>query len=98
MYNLNKEIEKRMRSNSWSKEIAEKVISGRARRTRRNLTLTGSLFMVFFLFFVVGFNFYQIKSEGASWDNYIISTVIESTNTTIPQDVEEFITYSFNGQ
>jgi hypothetical protein len=95
MYSLNEEIEKRMRSNSWSKEIAEKVIFGRARRAKRNLTLSGSLFAVFFLFFVIGFNFTKTKSEETSWNNYIMSRVIESTNTAVPEDIVKFISYSF---
>jgi hypothetical protein len=98
MYNLNDEINKRMQQKSWSKEIARKVISEKSRRTRRKLTFTGSLFIVFFLSFVVGVNVSRIRSEGASWDSYIMSAVTESTNTEIPQDVVEFISYSFNGQ
>jgi hypothetical protein len=98
MYNLNDEINKRMQQKSWSEEMARKVISEKSRRTKRKLTLTGSLFIVFFLSFVVGINASRIRSEEASWDNYIMSAVTESTNTEIPQDVVEFISYSFNGQ
>jgi hypothetical protein len=98
MYNLNDEINKRMQQKSWSEEIARKVISEKTRRTKRKLTFTGSLFIIFFVFFVIGFNISQTRSGGTSWDNYIMSAVIESTNTAIPQDLEEFISYSFNGQ
>lgn len=98
MYNLNDEINKRMQQKSWSEEIARKVISEKTRKTKRKLTFTGSLFVVFFVFFVIGFNISQTRSEEASWDDYIMSAVTESINTTIPQDLEEFISYSFNGQ
>jgi hypothetical protein len=98
MYNLNDEINKRMQQKSWSEEIARKVISEKYRRTKRKLTFTGSLFIVFFVFFVVGIKVSRTRTEGTSWDNYIMSSVIESTNTAIPQDLEEFISYSFNGQ
>ncbi len=98
MYNLNDEINKRMQQKSWSEDIARKVVWEKSRRAKRKLTLTGSLFMVFFLFFVIGFNVSRIRSEGASWDSYIMSAVTESINTEIPQDVVEFISYSFNGQ
>jgi hypothetical protein len=98
MYNLNDEINKRMQQKSWSEEVARKVISEKTRRTKRKMTVTGSLFIVFFMSFVIGFNISKSKSEGSSWNDYLMSTVIESTNNEIPQDLEEFISYSFNGQ
>ena len=98
MYNLDDEINKRMQQKSWSEEIARKVISEKTRRTKRKMAVTGSLFIVFFMSFVIGFNASKTKSGGTSWNDYLMSTVIESTNTAIPQDLEEFISCSFNGQ
>jgi len=99
MRSLNGEIEKRIQSGFWSEEIAGRVISERVRRKKRNLAVTGSLMVVFFLFFVVGFNISEMEPAGASWDETLISTVTESINPyIIPEDVDEFIEYSFNGQ
>jgi hypothetical protein len=99
MHNLNEEVEKRIQSSFWSEEIAGKIISERLRRKKRNLAVTGSLIVVFFLFFVVGFNVSRTEPAGASWNETLISTVTESINPyIIPEDVDEFISYSFNGQ
>jgi hypothetical protein len=99
MRSLNEEIEKRKQSGFWSEEIAGRVISERVRRRKRNLSVIGSLTVVFFLFFVVGFNVSRIEPAGASWDETLISTVTESINPyIIPEDVDEFIEYSFNGR
>jgi len=98
MYSLNEEIEKRIQSNYWSQEIAEKVISEKSRRTKRKLTVTGSLFIGLFMFIVIGLNVYQTKPESASWSENFMSAIIESINIAIPEDVDEFISYSFNGK
>ncbi|MBN1695122.1 hypothetical protein JW879_06965 [candidate division WOR-3 bacterium] len=99
MHSINGEIEKRIQSSFWSEEIAGKVISERSRRRKRNLSVVGSLTVVFFLFFVVGFNVSRIEPASTSWNETLISTVTESINPyIIPEDVDEFIEYSFNGQ
>ena len=99
MHSLNEEIEKRIQSGFWSEEIAGRVYSEKSRRRKRNLAVTGSLIVVFFLFFVVGINVFQMEPAGTSWDETLISTVTESINPyIIPEDVDEFISYSFNGQ
>jgi hypothetical protein len=99
MRSLNEEIEKRKQSGFWSEEIAGRVISERVRRRKRNLSVIGSLTVVFFLFFVVGFNVSRMEPASTSWNETLISTVTESINPyIIPEDVDEFIEYSFNGQ
>ena len=99
MRSLNEEIEKRKQSGFWSEEIAGRVISERVRRRKRNLSVIGSLTVVFFLFFVVGFNVSRMEPASTSWNETLISTVTESINPyIIPEDVDEFISYSFNGQ
>ncbi len=99
MPSINEEIEKRMQSGFWSEEIAGRVISERFRRRKRNLAVTGSLIVVFFLFFVIGFDFSGTGSESPSWNETLISSVAETVYPqVIPQDVDEFISYSFNGQ
>ena len=99
MYKLENEINKREKNNSWSQEIASKVISERARRRKTKITVTGSLFMVFFMFFVIGFNFIKTETSGSSWSDEFIASVDEVMYPElIPLDIEEFISYSFNGK
>jgi len=99
VYRINDEINKREQSKFWSEEVAKKVLYERYRRNKRNLAVTGSLVIVFFLFFVIGFDFSQTEPESPSWNETFISTVTESVNPyIIPEDVDEFISYSFNGQ
>ncbi len=99
MPNINEEIEKKMQSGFWSEEMAGRVISERSRRRKRNLSVIGSLTVVFFLFFVVGFNVSRMEPASTSWNETLISTVTESINPyIIPEDVDEFISFSFNGQ
>ena len=99
MYKIDNEINKRAQSRYWSEEMAKKVLSEKSRRTKRKLSFTSSLFIAFFLFFVIGFNVSKVKSESSSWGADYISSVTDSIYPyVIPQDVEEFISYSFNGQ
>jgi len=99
MYRINDEINKREQSKFWSEEIANKVLSEKVRRTKRKLAVTGSSLVVFFLFFVIGLNVSRARPENPSWADTFISSVTDSIYPyVIPQDVEEFITYSFNGQ
>jgi len=99
MYRMDIEIDKRERSSCWSEEIARKVLSAKSRRTKMKITVTGSLFMVFLLFFFIGFDFSGTVSSSPSWSETIISSVNETMYPQlIPQEVEEFISYSFNGQ
>jgi len=99
MYRINDEINKREQSKFWSEEIANKVLSEKVRRTKRKLAVTGSSLVVFFLFFVIGFDFSKTEPVSPSWSDTFISAVADSIYPyVIPQDVEEFITYSFNGQ
>ena len=99
MHNINDKINKREQSKFWSKEIAGRVVTERSRRAKRKLTVTGSLFIVFFLFFVIGYNISLTKTESTTWSDTFISEVTESIYPyMIPQDVDEFITYSFNGE
>ena len=99
MYKLESEINKREKNNSWSQEIAEKVISERSRRRKTKITVTGSLFMVFFMFFVIGFNFIKTETSGPSWSDELIASVDENVYPElIPQDIDEFISYSFIGK
>jgi hypothetical protein len=99
MYKLESEINKREKNSCWSEEIAQKVISERSRRRKTKITVTGSLFMIFFMFFVIGFNFIRTEPTGPSWSETIIASVDENVYPElIPQDIDEFIFYSFNGQ
>jgi len=99
MYRINDEINKREQSKFWSEEIANKVLSEKSRREKRKLTVTGSLVVVFFLSFVIGLNVSRARPASPSWSDTFISAVADSIYPyVIPQDVEEFITYSFNGQ
>lgn len=100
MYKIDEEIDKREQSKLWSEEMAKKVFSEKARRTKRKLTVTGSMFIVFLLFFVIGLNHPQQKiPTGSSWSSSFMSSVTDSVYPyAIPQDVEYFISYSFNGQ
>ena len=99
MYKLESEINKREKNNSWSQEIAAKVISERSRRRKTKITVTGSLFTVFFLFFFIGFNFIKTGPSSPSWSESIIASVDEVMYPeAIPQDIDEFISYSFNGR
>jgi len=99
MYKIDNEINKREQSKLWSEEMAKKVFSEKARRTKRKLAVAGSMFMVFFLSFVIGFNISRIEFYEVSWSEDYISSVTDSIYPySIPQDVEEFISYSFNGQ
>jgi len=99
MYKIDNEINKREQSKLWSEEMAKKVFSEKVRRTKRKLTVTGSLVVVFFLSFVIGLNVSRARPENPSWGDTFISSVTDSIYPyVIPQDVEEFITYSFNGQ
>jgi hypothetical protein len=99
MYKIDNEINKREQSKLWSEEMAKKVFSEKARRTKRKLTLAGSMFMVFFLSFVIGFNVSRSEFESSSWGADYLSSVTDSIYPyVIPQDVDEFISYSFNGQ
>ncbi len=98
MYSLNGEIEKRIQSSSWSEKMASRILSERSRRTKRKITFTSSLFIAFFLFFVIGFNVSRVQPESSSWGSTFISSVTDSIYPyVIPQDVDEFISYSFNG-
>lgn len=99
MRNLNEEISKRMQSSSWSKKMAGKVVLEKSRRKKRNLIATGSIFMVFILSLVIGFEFSKTGAESPSWSDTFISSVTENIYPqVIPQDVDEFISYAFNGQ
>ncbi len=99
MYKLESEINKREKNNSWSQEIAAKVLSERSRRRKTKITVTGSLFVVFCMFFVIGFNFIKMGPSDPSWSEAIITSVDEVIYPqAIPQYVDEFISYSFNGQ
>ncbi len=99
MHSLNKEIEKRIQSSFWSEEIAGKVIFERSRRKKRNLAVTGSLFIVFLLSFVIGFDFSKTEPASPDWNETFISSVTETIYpSVIPENVDEFISYSFNGQ
>ncbi|MEO0293439.1 MAG: hypothetical protein ABIN61_04350 [candidate division WOR-3 bacterium] len=96
MYKLDEEIEKRLKSNSWSKEIAGGVLSLIAKRRKKKIAFTGSLFLWFFLFFVIGLNISKERIRKESFGNFI-STVTESIYPDlIPEDIEEFISYSFS--
>ncbi len=99
MYRIDNEIDKRKQSKLWSENIARNVLSEKSRRARRKLTVAGSFFIVFFVFFVIGFNVSRMEPASTSWNETLISTVTESINPyIIPEDVDEFISYSFNGQ
>lgn len=99
MYKIDNEINKREQSKLWSEEMAKRVLFEKSRRTKRKLAITSSMFMVFFLFFVIGFNVSKVEPEGSPWGEDYISSVTDSIYPyVIPQDVEEFISYSFNGQ
>lgn len=95
MYSLDDEVEKRMQNDSWNKEISERVISERGRRTKKKLTLAGSLFVGLFIFVFFGLSIYQ-SSEEIPWNNYLMSAVVDSTDIDlVPADVDDFITYAF---
>ncbi|MEJ2567315.1 MAG: hypothetical protein P8Z50_00320 [candidate division WOR-3 bacterium] len=99
MYKLESEINKREKNSCWSEEIATKVISERSRRRKVKITVTGSLFMVFFMFFVIGFNFIKTEPSSPSWSETIIASVDEAFYPqAIPQYIDEFISYSFDGR
>jgi hypothetical protein len=99
MHSLSEEIEKRIQSDSWSKKMAGKVMFERSRRRKRSLAVTGSLFVVFLLSFIIGFDFSKTGSVSSSWNENFISSVTEAVYPqVVPQDVDEFISYAFNGQ
>lgn len=99
MHSLNNEVEKRMQSNNWSEEMAERVISEKKRRTRNKITLAGSLFVGLIVFTLVGLNIFHQKSAGRYWSNYFTSAVEEYTDIDlVPSDIDEFIATSFEGE
>jgi hypothetical protein len=99
MYKIDNEINKREQSKLWSDEMAKKVLFERSRRTKRKLAVASSMFTVFFFFFVIGFNAFRMEPEASLWSEDYLSSVTDSIYPyVIPEDVEEFISYSFNGQ
>ena len=99
MFKIDDEINKREQSNLWSEEMAKRVFLERSRRTKRKIAVAGSMFTVFSLFFVIGFNVSRMEYEGSLWGEDYISSVTDSLYPyVIPEGVEEFISYSFNGQ
>jgi len=99
MYKIDNEINKREQSKLWSENMAKRVLVERSRRTKRNLTVASSMFVALFLFFIVGFNVSLTQPEDSLWGEGYISSVTDSTYPySIPQDVDEFIFCSFNGQ
>jgi hypothetical protein len=99
MYKIDKEINKREQSELWSEDMAKRVIFERSRRTKKKLTVASSMFMVLFLFFVISFNVSLIEPEDSLWGEDYISSVTDSTYPySIPQYVDEFIFFSFDGQ
>jgi hypothetical protein len=95
---FNDEIERRKESNVWSKNIAGRVIKERSRRTRRKLTVVGSIFVTVMIAIAIGINVYQGNIIENSWENYFMSAVYESVATDpVPEKVDKFIEYSFNG-
>jgi hypothetical protein len=99
MYKIDNEINKREYSKLWSEEMAKRVLCERSRRTKKKFAVASSMFTVFFFFFVIGFNVSRMEPEGSLWGEDYISSVADSTYPySIPEYVEEFISYSFNGQ
>jgi hypothetical protein len=99
MFKIDNEINKREQSNLWSEEMAKRVLLERSRRTKRKLAVASSMFTVFFFFFVIGFNVSRVEYEGSLWGEDYISSAADSLYPyVIPEYVEEFISYSFNGQ
>ena len=99
MYKIDNEIKKREQSKLWTENIANRVFSEKSRRARRNLTVAGSFCIVFFLFFVIGFNVSRINAESTSWVDDFLSSVTDDSyyQSQTQGDLYDFVMYSFNG-
>lgn len=96
MEKFNREIENREESTLWNEDIAERVIQERSRRTRRNISVAGSIFIVLLMLVTAGFNMYKSRVTEDSWENYLTSTIRETFETeVVPEEVDDFIEYSF---
>lgn len=92
------EIESRKGSNNWSKDIAVRVVKEHSRRKRRKLTVAGSIFVSLMIAISIGINVFKTSISEDSWENYLMTGIYESVETeAFPQEVDEFIKYSFNG-
>ena len=100
MYRIDNEIKKREQSKLWNENIANKVLSEKSRRNKRNLTVAGSFFVVFFVFFVIGLNVSRVRPESPSWVDDFLSSVTDDGyyQSEIQEDLYDFVTFSFNGQ
>jgi hypothetical protein len=95
MYRIDNEINKREQSKLWSENIAKKVLSEKSRRARRKLTVAGSFCIVFFVFFVIGFNVSRVRSESPYWVDDFISSVTDDSyyQSEMQEDLFDFVTY-----
>lgn len=100
MYRIDSEINKREQSRLWSEDMAKKVLSEKSRRYRRKLTVAGSFCIVFFVFFVIGFNINRIRPDSSYWVDDFISSVAEDGyyESSISDDLYDFVIYPLNGQ
>lgn len=99
MYRIDSEINKREQSKLWSENMARNVLSEKSRRARKKLTVAGSFFIVFFVFFVIGLNVSRVSPDSPYWVDDFISSVTDDSyyQSEMQEDLYGFVTYSLNG-
>jgi len=90
------EIEDRINSPRWSKQIAHQVILKKRKRDKKKRGILGSLAIGLVILSTIGVNVIQNVSKSNSWENQLLNIVFEDNNTTVfSQEVDNFIEESF---